>query len=164
MVGAGHGMFYRHALSGLGQATELVLRPATVRAGMAGEAAGGGSGDWPTPVEQPGILLCDVAHELEMLVAEATDGNGAIHKIRDLAPHVVLTNLRLPGGGFDYVKTIRTLYPSCPIILLAEFGDHHAKAEALACGVKACLAKPASLVDLQRALIGILDGELEPSL
>ena len=56
MVGAGHGMFYRLSLSGLGQAPELVLRPTVVRAGMAGEAAGGGSGDWPTPGEQPGLL------------------------------------------------------------------------------------------------------------
>lgn len=56
MGGAGHGMFYRLGLSGLGQATELVLRPTVVRAGMAGEAAGRGSGDWPTPGEQPGLL------------------------------------------------------------------------------------------------------------
>jgi len=56
MVGAGDGMFYRLGLSGLGQATELVLRPTVVRAGMAGAAAGRGSGDWPTPGEQPGLL------------------------------------------------------------------------------------------------------------
>jgi CheY-like chemotaxis protein len=108
-------------------------------------------------------LLCDVVRELELQVTEATDGDGAIQKIRDVEPHVVLTDLRLPGGGFEYVRTIRALYPSCPIILLAEFGDHHAKAEALACGVKACFAKPARLVDLQRAIIGILDGEWEPN-
>jgi len=35
MGGAGHGVFYRLSLSGLGQATELVLRPTVVRAGMA---------------------------------------------------------------------------------------------------------------------------------
>jgi transposase-like protein len=56
MVGADHGVFHRLGLSGLGQAAELVLRPAAVRAGMAGEAAGGGSGDWPTPGNQPGVL------------------------------------------------------------------------------------------------------------
>jgi hypothetical protein len=39
MVGAGDGMFDRLGLSGLGQATELVVRPTVVRAGMAGEAA-----------------------------------------------------------------------------------------------------------------------------
>jgi CheY-like chemotaxis protein len=108
-------------------------------------------------------LLCDGVRELELQVTEATDGNGAIQKIRDVAPHVVLTDLRIPGGGFEYVRTIRVLYPSCPIILLAALGDHHAKAEALACGVKACFAKPARLVDLQRAIIGILDGEWEPN-
>jgi CheY-like chemotaxis protein len=108
-------------------------------------------------------LLCDVVHELGLQVAEATDGNGAIQQIGDVEPHVVLTDLRIPAGGFEYVRTIRALYPSRPIILLTAFGDHHAKAEALACGVRAFFAKPVRLVDLQRAIIGILDGEWEPS-
>ena len=56
MVGACHGMFYRLGLSGLGQATELVLRPAAIRAGMAGEATRGGSGDRPTLGNQPSLL------------------------------------------------------------------------------------------------------------
>ena len=108
-------------------------------------------------------LLCDVVRELELQVAEATDGNGALRKIMDGMPHLVLSDLRIPGGGFEYVRTIRALYPSCPIILLAALGDHHAKAEALACGVRAFFAKPVRAVDLQRAIIGILDGEWEPS-
>jgi CheY-like chemotaxis protein len=106
-------------------------------------------------------LLCDVVRELELQVAEATDGNGAIRKIMDGEPHLVLSDLRIPGGGFEYVRTIRALYPSCPIILLAALGDHHAKAEAMACGVRAFFAKPVRTVDLQRAIIGILDGEWE---
>lgn len=108
-------------------------------------------------------LLCEVVRELELQVVEATDGNGAIQKIMDLEPHIVLTDLRIPGGGFEYVRTIHALYPSCPIILLAALGDHHAKAEALACGVKAFFTKPARFADLQRAIIGVLDGEWEPS-
>jgi CheY-like chemotaxis protein len=108
-------------------------------------------------------LLCDVVRELELEVAEATDGNGIIQQIRAVGPHVVLMNLRIPGGGFETVKTIRALYPSCPIILLAGLGDQQAKAEALRCGVRAVLIMPFSLVDLQRAIIGILDGESKPS-
>jgi CheY-like chemotaxis protein len=107
-------------------------------------------------------LLCDAVRELELEVAEATDGNGAIQTIRDLGPHLVLTDLRIPGGGFEYVRAIRALYPSCPIVLLAALGDHHAKAEALACGVRAFFLKPARFVDLQRAIIGVLDGEWDP--
>jgi CheY-like chemotaxis protein len=108
-------------------------------------------------------LLCDIVRELELQVAEATDGDGAIQRMMDSEPHVVLTDHRLPGGGFEYVRTIRALYPSCPIILLAALGDHHAQAEALECGVKTFLTKPVSLGDLQRAIIGSLDGESEPS-
>ena len=107
-------------------------------------------------------LLCDVVRELGLQVAEATDGDGAIQQLMDVEPHVVLTDLRLPGGGFDYVRTIRAIYPSCPIILLAALGEHHTKVDALACGVRAFLTKPVSLLDLQRAIIGILDGEADP--
>jgi len=108
-------------------------------------------------------LLCDVVRELGLQATEATSGDGAIRTIMDGEPHVVLSGLRIPGGGFEYVRTVRALYPSCPIILLAALGDHPAKAEALACGVKAFFAKPVRVLDLQRAIIEILDGESEPS-
>ena len=108
-------------------------------------------------------LLCEVIRELELQVTEATDGNGAIRKIIDGEPHIVVSDLRIPGGGLEYMKTIRALYPTLPIILLAGLGDHHAKREAMACGVKAVFVKPVSLVVLQRAIIRILDGESEPS-
>lgn len=107
-------------------------------------------------------LLCDVVRELEMQVAEAIERNEVIQQIRDLEPHILLSDLVIPGGGFDYVRTIRALYPSCPIILLAELGDHDAKAEALACGVRAFFVKPVRFVDLQKAIIGVLDGDWEP--
>ena len=106
-------------------------------------------------------FLCDVVRELELQVAEATDGDGAIQKIRDMEPHIVLSDLRIPGGGFEHVRTIRALCPSCPIILLAALGDQDEKAEALASGVRAFFAKPVRTVDLQRAIIGILDGDWE---
>jgi hypothetical protein len=41
---------------GAGQATKLALRSAAIRTEVAGEAAGGGSGDRPTPGNQPGVL------------------------------------------------------------------------------------------------------------
>ena len=106
-------------------------------------------------------LLCDVVRELGLQATEATDGDGAIREIMDGEPHVVLSGLRIPGGGFEYVRTVRALYPSCPIILLAALGDHHAKAEALACGVNTFFPTPVSVLDLQRAIIGILDGDWE---
>jgi len=106
-------------------------------------------------------LLSDVVRELELQVAEATDGNGAIQQIRDLEPHLVLTDLRIPGGGFENVRTIHALFPSCPIILLAALGEHDEKAEALASGARAFFAKPVGFLDLQRAIIGILDGDWE---
>jgi CheY-like chemotaxis protein len=108
-------------------------------------------------------FLRDVVQELGLQVAETIDGNGAIQQMMAVEPHVVLADLPLLEGEFEFVKTLRALYPSCPIILLAALGDDHAKADAVACGVQTLLIKkPVRLATLNKAIIGVLDGEWEP--
>jgi CheY-like chemotaxis protein len=108
-------------------------------------------------------LLGDVVRDLGLQVSEATDGDGAIKQMLDVAPHAILTDLSMPAGGFEYIRTVRALYPSCPIILLTVDGAHPTKADAVVCGVQAVLTKPVSLRDLQRAIIRVLDGKWGPS-
>ena len=108
-------------------------------------------------------LLCDALNDIGLQVAQAADGTEAIEKSKSLRPQLVLTDLRMPTGGFDYLKQLRAQVPSCPVVLLTAFGNHKAKAEAAACGVSACLAKPIKLSDLQRAVLAVLDGEGAPS-
>jgi CheY-like chemotaxis protein len=108
-------------------------------------------------------LLFDCLCEIGLQVATAVDGNDALQKIQHVEPHVVLTDLRMPAGGFDYVKQLRAYLPSCPIILLTAFGTHEAKAEAMACGVNAFLEKPIKVGDLHRAVLAVLEGQWEPS-
>jgi DNA-binding response OmpR family regulator len=107
-------------------------------------------------------FLRDVVQELGLQVAETIDGNGAIQQMMAVEPHVVLADLPLLEGEFEFVKTLRALYPSCPIILLAALGDDHTKADTVACGVQTLLIKPVRLATLNKAIIGVLDGEWEP--
>jgi len=108
-------------------------------------------------------LWCDGLRDIGLQVAEAADGNEALEKIKYLRPQLVLTDLRMPTGGFDYLKQLRAQVPSCPVILLTAFGNHKAKAEATASGVNAYLTKPIKLRDLQQAVLTALDGEGAPS-
>lgn len=107
-------------------------------------------------------FLRDVVQELGLQVAETIDGHGAIQQMMDVEPHVVLADLPLLEGGLEYVKTIRAVYPSCPVILLAALEDDHTKTDAVACGVQALLIKPVGLATLTRAIVGVLDGDWEP--
>jgi two-component system sensor histidine kinase EvgS len=107
-------------------------------------------------------FLRDVLQELGLHVTETIDRNRAIQQMMAVDPHIVLADLPLLKGGIEHVNTLRAFYPSCPIILLAAPGDDHAKADAVARGVQALLIKPVGLATLQRAIIGVLDGEWEP--
>lgn len=54
-------------------------------------------------------LLCDVVRELGLRVAEASDGNEAVQKIRGLEPHVVLTDLRMPADRYVSRADLRSI-------------------------------------------------------
>ena len=68
-------------------------------------------------------LLCDELCDLGYRIIQADDGAGAVERVLDAKPDVILTDLRMPAGGMDYVVRLRTLAPTCPIILMTAFGD-----------------------------------------
>jgi CheY-like chemotaxis protein len=50
-------------------------------------------------------------------VRTAEDGFAALHMIRDLAPHVLLSDLNMPGmSGFELLSVVRRLYPQIHVI------------------------------------------------
>jgi len=101
-------------------------------------------------------LLCDELRDLGCRIVEAGDGNEAIERAREAAPHLILTDLRMPAGGFDHVLRMRTLAPECPIIVLTAFGDAATKETALKCGAAAYFDKPVSLVELKASVTQLL--------
>jgi len=109
-------------------------------------------------------LLCDELFDLGVSIREAADGDEALRVVLDVRPSLILTDLRMPAGGLDYISRLRTFAPGVPIILLTSFGDSKTKADALAIGVEAYFDKPVRLSDLigaVRRLLGpALDGEI----
>ncbi len=110
-------------------------------------------------------LLCDELWDLGLQIKEAGDGDEALRFVIDAAPDLILTDLRMPAGGFDYVARLRTLAPASPIILMTAFGDAKTKAEALRSGVAVYFDKPVRMQELKGAIRQVLglDGAEPPS-
>ena len=110
-------------------------------------------------------LLCDELYDLGVFIREAADGDEALRSVLDTRPSLILTDLRMPAGGLDYIARLRTFAPGVPMVLITSFGDPQTKADALAIGVEAYFDKPVRLSELKgavRRLLGpALDGEID---
>ena len=101
-------------------------------------------------------LLCDELFDLGVSIREAADGDEALRSVLDTRPTLILTDLRMPAGGLDYISRLRTLAPGVPIVLLTSFGDSKTKADALAIGVDAYFDKPVRLGEIKGAVRRLL--------
>lgn len=97
-------------------------------------------------------LLCDELWDLNCRIVEAGDGDEALQLALDSHPDLIITDLRMPAGGLDYVARLRTLVPNTPIILMTAFGDAKTKDEATRYGVAAYFDKPVRMADLKKTI------------
>ncbi|MCA0157632.1 response regulator transcription factor [Tsukamurella sp. M9C] len=93
------------------------------------------------------------------VAGEATNGDEAARAYRELAPDVVLMDLRMPGAdGVHGIERIIAADPSARIVVLTTFDDDDHMYPALAAGAVGFLVKdiaPEALLDgLRRALGG----------
>jgi CheY-like chemotaxis protein len=93
---------------------------------------------------------------LGLSIREAADGDEALRTVLESCPDVIVTDLRMPAGGLDYVARLRTFAPQVPIILMTSFGDAQTKAEAFALGIAAYFDKPLRMSDLRAKVQQIL--------
>jgi CheY-like chemotaxis protein len=107
-------------------------------------------------------LLCEELLDMGYRIIEATDGEEALQRVADSIPDLILTDLRMPAGGLDYVTRLRTLAPACPIILMTAFGDARTRNQALERGVSAYFDKPVRISDLKTAIRHLQDGNGNP--
>ena len=106
-------------------------------------------------------LLCDELWDLGYPLREAAEGDEALQHVLDAPPALIITDLRMPAGGIDYVARLRTHVPEVPIIVMTSFGDSTTKASMLEVGVAAYFDKPVRLSDLKATIVEIL-GTIDP--
>ena len=104
-------------------------------------------------------LLCDELKDLEYRIIEAGNGNEAVERVRETTPSLILTDLRMPGGGLGYIGRLRTIAPSCPIILMTAFGDPSVRETAQRFGISAYLDKPVRMAELRASIKQLLNDQ-----
>ena len=106
-------------------------------------------------------LINDVLQEEGYSVFQVADGHDALDWIDDCSPDLILTDLRMPHGGFELVARFRARAPQTPIILMTAFGDATTEAMAYEKGASAYFNKPVHMADVKAAIHRLLnlDGE-----
>ena len=94
-------------------------------------------------------LLCDEFWSAGYQLREAQDGHEALLALLESVPDLILTDLRMPAGGPDYISRLRALAPHCPIIVITAFGGTGLRAEVLQAGASAYFDKPVRISDLK---------------
>jgi len=102
-------------------------------------------------------LLCDEFWSAGYQLREAKDGDEALRIVMQSVPDLVLTDLRMPAGGADYVSRLHTVAPHCPIVVMTAFGDERSRAEVLKAGASAYFDKPVRISDLKATVEQLLN-------
>lgn len=105
--------------------------------------------------EMRNLLFDELWHEGYQL-REARDGDEAFVVILQSVPDLIITDLRMPGGGVEYVSRLRTFATRCPIIVMTAFGGDQARADVLRAGATAYLNKPVHLSELKSCVKELL--------
>jgi DNA-binding response OmpR family regulator len=102
-------------------------------------------------------LLCDEFSGTGYQLREARDGDEAFLAVLQSVPDLILTDLRMPAGGDDYIGRLRTVAPMCPIVVITAFGDTTLRAKVMKAGANAYFNKPVRLADLKTCVQQLLD-------
>jgi YesN/AraC family two-component response regulator len=110
-------------------------------------------GEW---TRMPGILIVDDEEDMQRLVraviseaneglkvvGEATTGEEAVERWRELRPDIILLDQRMPGmTGIEAAEQILAEAPDQRIILFSSFLDDETNRRAKQVGVLACIDK-----------------------
>jgi DNA-binding NarL/FixJ family response regulator len=101
------------------------------------------------------------------VVGEAATVREAVNQAGQLAPDVVVMDVRLPGGsGLDACQQIKAQRPQTRVIILTSYPDDEVLFDAIASGADGYVLKKIGSDDLIRALERVGRGEnlLDPSL
>lgn len=103
--------------------------------------------------------LLSTVKEVEV-VGEANNGEEAIAQAKELAPDVILMDLKMPGmNGIDATRRIRELDPKIGVLVITMFDDDDSVFAAMRAGARGYLLKDADKDEVVRAIVAVERGE-----
>ncbi|MFJ3309238.1 response regulator [Streptomyces sp. NPDC086549] len=121
--------------------------------------------DDQTVVREGIVMLLGLLPGIEV-VGAAGDGDEAVKLVAELAPDVVLMDLRMPRcNGVEATRRIRAEHPGTQVVVLTTYADDESLFPALRAGARGYLTKDAGGDEIVRAVQSVLSGEagLSPS-
>ncbi|MFF0225067.1 response regulator [Streptomyces sp. NPDC004629] len=121
--------------------------------------------DDQTVVREGIVMLLGLLPGIEV-VGAAGDGEEAVKLVAELAPDVVLMDLRMPRcDGVEATRRIRAEHPGTQVVVLTTFADDESLFPALRAGARGYLTKDAGGDEIVRAVESVLSGDagLSPS-
>ncbi|MFE5942902.1 response regulator [Streptomyces sp. NPDC056480] len=104
------------------------------------------------------VMLLGLLAGVEV-VGSARDGEEAVALAAELAPDVVLMDLRMPRcDGVEATRRIRERHPGTEVVVLTTYADDDSLFPALRAGARGYLTKDASGEEIVRALRDVTDG------
>jgi DNA-binding NarL/FixJ family response regulator len=112
--------------------------------------------------DDPSIRLA-VSDYLELSgysVITAEDGDKALSLIEQYHPHLVISDIKMPGrSGYELIKTIRQLpkFRLLPVIFLTEYGNTEERIRGYQAGCDLYLPKPFDIEELGAVIRNLLE-------
>ncbi|WP_306318095.1 MULTISPECIES: response regulator transcription factor [unclassified Streptomyces] len=135
---------------------------------MSGVEAGASAGRPParvvvvddqTVVREGIVMLLGLLPGIEV-VGSGGDGDEAVALVAELAPDVVLMDLRMPRcDGAEATRRIRQEYPGTQVVVLTTYADDDSLFPALKAGARGYLTKDAGGEEIVRAVEDVLSGD-----
>lgn len=93
-------------------------------------------------------------NELGLVVCgEAEDGEQAVGMVKALEPHIIITDMRMPGSdGVELMQTLSSQYPEIKVVVVSGYDDFNYAKHALRYRAADYLLKPVNPDELNTAL------------
>jgi len=109
--------------------------------------------------------LLTLAGDIEVM-GEATNGNEALNKVRELHPDVVLMDISMPiMGGLEATRRISKEFPKTKVLVLTQYDDKEYFFPVIESGASGFISKAAASSELTAGIRSIYRGDsyLSPS-